>query len=306
MKYIVLNPAGASGRTIRMWERLKPVFDEYGEYTLCQSTVSDSIGDICRRVTSRGERTELIVIGGDGTFNEAVNGISDLENTLFGFIPCGTGNDIGRDMGLPDDSEELVRIMSDGEMKRTADIGELAVYLDDKIVRRRFNVSSDVGFGAATCAKVQNSPLKPVFNKLGLGRLTYLIEAISVCFSSKPVTVKVTCNGKSTVYKRNLCVVVMNHGYEGGGFRFCPDADYDDGQLDICIGNGLSHIGFLRMLPLAYMGKHLSLKGITAERTDHVVIQASRPLWVHTDGEVLGMVQKASMRVLPEKLKLLI
>lgn len=306
MRYIVVNPAGASGRAWKLWKTLRPVFDEYGGYKLCRSRKDLGIDEICRRITSRGVPSEIIVIGGDGTFNEAVNGIVDLENTKFGFIPCGTGNDIGRDMGLPSDPKKLVRIMMDSTVKRTCDVGELTIYDGDRLIRRRFNISSDVGFGAATCAYVQRSRLKPLFNRLGLGRLTYLIEAVRVCFSSDTVDIRISCGGKTKTYRRCLCAIVMNHGYEGGGFHFCPDADPDDGMFDICIGSGLSHLEFLRMLPMAYMGKHLSLRGIVAERADTVTMEASRPVWVHTDGEVHGEFRRVSMRVLPEKLKLLL
>lgn len=306
MRYVVVNPIGASGRAWEMWKKLRPVFDEYGGYKLCRSTKKMGIEEICRRITSQGIPSEIIVIGGDGTFNEAVNGIADFENTKFGFIPCGTGNDIGRDMGLPKDPAKLVRTMMDGEIKRTSDIGELTIYGEDRTIHRRFNISSDVGFGAATCAYVQRSRLKPIFNRIGLGRLTYLIEAVRVCFSSDTVDVRITCGKRSKVYRKCLCAIVMNHGYEGGGFNFCPNADPDDGLFDICIGSGLSHIEFLRMLPMAYMGKHLSLRGIVSERADSVVMEASRPVWVHTDGEVHGEFKKVSMKILPQKLKLLL
>ena len=97
----------------------------------------------------------------------------------------------------------------------------------------------------------------------------------------------------------------MNHSHEGGGFRFCPDAKFDDGRLDLCIGNGLTKAGFLRMLPRAYLGRHMKLKGIYAERTERVILKSSEPMWIHTDGDVLGKTKYAEIGLIPEKLRML-
>lgn len=305
---IVLNPAGASGGAKKLWQTLEPAFKASGrEYRLHCSAPDKGIEDICRELTSRGEETALIVIGGDGSFNEAVNGIADFGRTAFGFIPCGTGNDMQRDMGLPGDSRELLKRMLDGEVKRCADIGETTFHGEDGSVKvRRFNISSDIGFGAATCALVNESKLKPLLNRIGLGRAVYLVEAIRVCFTAKPAAVKLTCGGRTRLYKKCLCAIVMNHCHEGGGFKFCPNADFTDGKLDICVGNGLNKPEFLRMLPFAYRGTHLKLRGIFEQRAESVVMTADTPLWVHTDGEVLGRSTRVEIRMLPEKLRLLV
>lgn len=304
--HIVLNPAGASGRARLIWEEIEPMFKARGcRYFVHSSTEKLTIGDICRRLTSIGKPVELIVIGGDGTANEAVNGIVDFENTRIGFVPCGTGNDLQRDMNAPTDRKALVERMLDGKVKRVSDIGELTVLDRLKPVSRRFNISCDVGFGAATCAFANNSRIKPLLNYLGIGRAIYLIEAIRVCFTSEPNVVTVVSKDEKRVYKKCLCAIAMNHQHEGGGFRFCPNADFTDGKLDLVIGNGLSHLEFLKLLPLAYLGKHLKLRGIHSSRTTDVFIKSRRPIWVHTDGEVMGMVRKVRIRILPEKLNLL-
>ncbi|MBR1764302.1 MAG: diacylglycerol kinase family lipid kinase [Ruminococcus sp.] len=304
---IILNPAGASGKTEKLWKSLEPVFASAPDgYKLFRSTKERSVGDIARELTSRGEETALVVIGGDGTLNEALNGIADFENTLFGFIPCGTGNDMQRDMGLPKNKGALAQLIIEGHERRQADIGELTFYGEEGVIRRLFNISSDVGFGAATCAFVDRTGLKSVLNRLGLGRLIYLVGALRVCFTARPAQVRITCNGRTRLYRRCLSAIVMNHCHEGGGFKFCPNADFTDGLFDLCIGNGLTKLGFLRMLPNAYLGKHLRLRGIYSERASEVTIRSDRPLWAHTDGEVMGQTKKVKMRIVPEKLRLMV
>lgn len=304
---IVLNPAGASGGAAELWESLEPLFAAAeGGYELYRSTEEKSIGEICRELTSKGEETALVVIGGDGTFNEALNGIADFKNTLFGSIPCGTGNDMQRDLGLPKSKKEIARLILEGKERRRADVGLLRCVIDGKTVSRRFNISSDIGFGAATCAFADRSGLKTGLNRIGLGRLIYLVGALKVCFSAEPARIAITCGGKTKVYPKCLSAIVMNHCHEGGGFKFCPDADFTDGQLDLCTGTGLTKLEYLRMLPNAYMGRHLRLRGIYSEKAERFLLKSDKPLWVHTDGEVLGKTQKAEMSLLPEKLRLLV
>ncbi|MBQ5310510.1 MAG: YegS/Rv2252/BmrU family lipid kinase [Oscillospiraceae bacterium] len=305
MFHIVVNPAGSSGNAWAQLKEIEPVF-EGTPYKVYRSFGKRSIEYICRKLTSQGRLTRLVVIGGDGTFNEAINGIQDFENTEFGFIPCGTGNDTVRDMNIVSDRKILAKLILKGKVRRKSDVGELTADINGQTVKRRFNISSDMGFGAATCEYVSRSKIKPILNLIGLGKLTYLIEAIKVCFTSKEPKIRITANGKTTVYKRCLCAIAMNHCYEGGGFKFCPNASFTDGKLDICIGDSMSHLEFLRMLPYAYLGKHLKLRGVYSERTDHILIESDTPQWIHTDGEVIGQTCRAEMRIIPEKLKLLI
>ncbi len=305
MFHIVVNPVGASGKAWKQWKQVEPVFAKAG-FKLYRSSGKRSIEEICRKLTSRGKTVKLVVIGGDGSFNEAVNGIVDFDKTLFGFIPCGTGNDLERDMDLEQDRIKLAKQITEGRVRRESDIGELTAEIYGHTVVRRFNISSDIGFGAATCAHVSTSRIKPFLNLIGLGRLSYLIEAVRVCFTSGQPKVRITCNGRTRVYGKCLCAIAMNHRCEGGGFRFCPDADFQDRKLDICIGNDMSRAAFMKMLPLAYLGKHLKLKGVYSERTDSILMECREPQWVHTDGEVLGKTRRAQMRIIPEKLKLLV
>ena len=301
---IVINPAGASGNSLKLWKKLRHIFDSV-ECRLHYSSPERPVSEICRRLTAKGRHSNLVIIGGDGTLNEALNGIDCFEETTLGFIPCGTGNDMCRDMDLPKSKKKLAERILQGKVRREADIGELTFY-SKETVKRRFNISSDVGFGAATCAYADRSRIKPLLNRIGLGRLIYLIGALGVCFTSKPADVLLSVDGRKTRCPRCLCIIVMNHCYEGGGFKFCPHADFTDGKLDIVYGDGLSKLEFLRMLPNAYKGTHIKLRGITELRGNAITICSKQPLWMHTDGEVLGKAKRAEMRLLPQKLRLLV
>lgn len=78
----------------------------------------------------------------------------------------------------------------------------------------------------------------------------------------------------------------MNHRYEGGGFKFCPDADDTDGVLDLCVVGNIPKIIILFALPTAFFGRHFLFPGVNHYLARHVRLETSAPLWLHTDGEV--------------------
>ena len=157
------------------------------------------------------------------------------------------------------------------------------------------------------CQGVEVSHFKPVLNRLHIGKLIYIFVAIRLIFSTKLADLEICTDGRTARYHRGLFAVCMNTQYEGGGFRFCPDADENDGLLDVCISNPLhSKMVFFRAFPMAYSGAHVKLKDVFwMERGREIRLRADRPLWVHTDGEVEGRSSDITVRIGTGKIRLL-
>ncbi|MDE6204473.1 MAG: diacylglycerol kinase family lipid kinase, partial [Lachnospiraceae bacterium] len=153
--------------------------------------------------------------------------------------------------------------------------------------KRYFAVSCGIGFDAAVCEEALASSFKNFLNKMGLGKLTYLTIALKQLIKARKVTCTITLDGGKPVYlPKFLFVANMIHQYEGGGFKFCPGADYHDGLIDICcIGNIPKWLAFLA-LPTAFTGNHYRFNGIDHYAASRIHLETSTPLWVHTDGEV--------------------
>lgn len=315
--HIIINPVGASGATNKLFQKVEPYLQKENiQYVVHTSSKQESISEIVSKLTSTSEDTYLVVIGGDGSLNEAVNGIVSFEHTYFGFIPCGSGNDYARSLSLPSNLYDLLNIIFKGEVRRTCDIGEITLHnytdafrtipsLKENKFIRRFNVSAGIGFDAEICQKVHVSKVKPFLNKIHLGKLAYIIEAIRVIFTTKMVPVKITLDNKTKSYDKCLFAAMMNEPYEGGGFKFCPKASGEDHVLDICYADHLSKFDFFRIFPYAYSGSHVKFKGVYTNQFKSVDIQTEVPLWVHTDGEVYCKSTHISARLLDEKLNLL-
>ena len=152
---------------------------------------------------------------------------------------------------------------------------------------RRFAVSCGIGFDAAVCEEALHSNIKKICNKIGLGKLTYLGIALKQLFAAKSVSCNLILDEEPPIHINKLLFITsMIHRYEGGGFMFCPDANAADGYLDLCVVGDVPKLLILAALPTAFKGKHYFIKGVTAYRAKKVRIEISKPLWLHTDGEV--------------------
>lgn len=299
--HFVVNPAGASGRTGKVFASLQPILKESGQdIRIHYSTREKNIEAVCREVLESAEEkpVNLVIVGGDGSFNEAVNAVSDFSAVRIGLVPAGSGNDLAKSLRLTGSSEELLWTILKGREVRTMDYGEVWFHtMSDRQEPgrswkpgdvRRFAVSCGIGYDAAICHGVAVSRWKKFLNRIHLGKLIYIFVAIRLIFLTDLAHITLTCDDRTSRFDRLLFAVCMNTQYEGGGFRFCPEADWNDGQMDVCISNPLhSKIVFFKAFPMAYSGAHVKLTEVFwQERGRQIRIHADRQLFVHTDGEV--------------------
>lgn len=314
MYYFLINPYSRSGRGKRIWkEQIKPILQTrripYHAYFSKQAgdmtRLAEQITDSFMKNHPQTEMCRLILLGGDGTLNEVVQGIVDFDRVLLGYIPTGSSNDFARDMGISKDPvKALLRILdADQDSPHLMDLGimETASY------KHSFIVGCGLGFDAAVCEEVQRSHLKNTLNRIGLGKLTYLGIAVKQLFAAKKVSCEIYLdqNDEPLQIKRLLFVATMNHRYEGGGFKFCPEADHADGIFDLCVVGNLPKFLILLGLPTAFFGKHYWIPGIDHYRAKEVQIRVSAPLWLQTDGEVHPKTDTLKLTCFPRRIRFL-
>ncbi len=240
--------------------------------------------------TDRAEEVHLVVLGGDGTVNEAVSGIQDFSSTRFSFIPTGSGNDLARDLGISKDPVKALEQLLRADRERPMDVG-VVHYNDARLPDQLFVDSAGIGFDAGVCWEVQRSPIKTFLNRFGLGKLAYLFVALRQLMGSANAQAELeaeTEDGRTQTlrFSHLMFTAFMSHRFEGGGFQFSPQADASDGLLDLCIVHDVPKWKVLLVLPTAFWGGHYRFRGVTGLRGSRFRIRTSSPLWVHTDGEV--------------------
>ena len=318
MYHIIMNPTSKSGKGLSIWRTLQAILSEKGiPYMLHESTYTGHVTELTRQITSTQQKINLILLGGDGTINEALQGIQDFDKVSIGYIPTGSSNDLARALTLSRYPPKLLRQIMDGTHPHMMDIGIHTYESDSEVTSRLhrppvhksryFIVSSGIGFDAAVCEEALSSPIKDALNRLRLGKLTYLCIALKQLFAAKAISCEITLDGRRSIFvPRLLFSAFMNHPYEGGGFCFCPQADNSDGLLDLCVVGDLPKLFILFALPTAFFGKHYIFPKIDHYTASSVRVKTSAPLWVHTDGEVYVKSDQISISCLKQRIRFLV
>lgn len=303
--YFIVNPNSGNGTGLRVWNNVKALLGKMNaSYDVFFTAKRMDARNKALEVTGgRKEELTLIAVGGDGTINEVLNGIDMSSAVIFGCIPCGSGNDLCRSLGFPKSASDILRKLIEEPYVRPMDYGVLTT--SDGSVNRRFLVSCGVGFDAAVCHGIDVSPLKDFFNRLGNGKIVYPIIGFREFVRAKLVPGYARFDGDRRVdFKSIFFMSFHNHPYEGGGYKFAPNALWNDGILDVtCIStrnrlklfpilldkkSGLKENGFIRFFPCREAEVHLD-----------------RPLAMHADGENMGMQTDFTVRIIHGQLKVL-
>ncbi|MBO4678888.1 MAG: diacylglycerol kinase family lipid kinase [Lachnospiraceae bacterium] len=321
MFYFLVNPASKSGHGMKVWNKVSAYLNENNvEYEVIYSKrpghMQELMYDLCSKNLEKEGRINVVILGGDGTFNEAIQGVVSFDKVNIGYIPTGSSNDFARALPYTEDPVENARRIVGCKTPLKYDLGRLkyeceltersSISTGSMAKTRYFNVSCGIGFDAAVCEEALNSRGKDFLNKFGLGKLAYGLIAIKQIFGAKLCDARLTFeDGETVEIKKCRFVVGMNTCYEGGGYKFCPKAVPDDGYLDICTVGDISPIGVILALPGAMKGNHTKKKKIHLYHVKEYEITTDKPLWVHTDGEVHAKADHIKVSVFPGALNFL-
>ncbi|SDG26010.1 diacylglycerol/lipid kinase family protein [Marvinbryantia formatexigens] len=328
MYCFIVNPNACSGKGRKIWKRLAGILRQEqvaykvfftkgpGHATriadmLCtkyapqaaDAGMSGKVSGAKQAVQAADTLCTIVAVGGDGTANEVISGLHDYSAIGFGYIPTGSGNDLARGLSLPADPEAaLAAILHPCAIRR---IHSGCVRINGK--DRHFAVSTGIGFDAAVCHETFRSKIKPVLNRIGLGKLTYLGIALKQLLLLRPFSLTLVLDDKEPVtFPAVYFTAVMNLKYEGGGFMFCPDATAEDDFLDICLIEKMPKLKILLLLPTAFKGRHVRYKGVHILRCRRASLHAGCPQPVHTDGEAAAVYSSMDVSLSKEKLPFIV
>ena len=305
MYHIIVNKKSRSGRGEKLWPVIQAELERRQiEFRVYPTKYHGNARETAAQLTAKGVWSPddvLLVIGGDGTANEAVDGISCPSEVKFGYIPTGSGNDFARGAGIPSDPLQALEAVLKGEEKK---INVGTAFLGGE--KRRFLVSTGMGFDAGICHEALASKIKNTLNRLHLGKLTYVMIALRQLFYLEPFSLDLTLkNGEHRHFEKVLFAVAMNLPYEGGGFRFCPEADETDDLLDVMVVSNLAKWKVSYLLPMALFGCHTGFSEVHMERCSCLSFRTDRAEPVHLDGESGGHCMEETIGLETERLRLL-
>jgi len=241
---------------------------------------------------ARDGADHLFIAGGDGTVNEAVNGVMQvdggLERVHFGIIPLGTGNDFATALGMPDEVEASAEALTTASVT-TVDVGTLNG-------RAFLNVSAG-GFIAEVSDAV-HPQLKTI-----AGRFAYLLGGAQVVFKFEPIEARMAASSQPVRHVQTFAV--CNAPLIGGGHRIAPRARVDDGLFDVCVIPEMPTMDFVALLRRVSEGTHLDDERVEYFQTRELDVTFNRSIKVNTDGQVLEA-SRCEYRMLPQAARFLV
>ena len=223
----------------------------------------------------------LVVVGGDGSVNEVVNGVAGQAQLELAVIARGTGWDFARSLMLPHKLDEAISVALRGR-SRTIDLGRVTyrAWSGDEAHAWFANVAS-VGMSGAIAQRANDTT-----KALG-GKVSYVWATLAVFAGWSNSDVSVTVDGEDR-RGRLHDVVVANGAYFGGGMKICPEAEADDGAFDVLLIGDLTKRDLLVTLPKTFRGTHLPHPKAELLRGTTVTVGAPEPLPLQLDGEQPG------------------
>ena len=288
--YIIFNPvagsAGAAEKIVKQLKKLNPI----------AFRITRRKGDAERwaRRARTSKASTVIVAGGDGTLNEAVNGLGMFaRRKLIGLVPLGTGNDFARTVGLPALIDDNIDILRAG---RTAQID--IVRVKSKRSRYFVNVSAG-GFSGMVDEKI-TPQIKRTW-----GPLAYIRGAAAALPHLHAYKTEIVFDDDERLSTGLYNVVVANGRYVAGGLPIAPTADPADGKLEVVL---IPKLGPGEMALLAaeiVLGKHLSSNATIFRQARKIAVRSRPGMWFNVDGELVGNAP-AVFQIIPRALNFIV
>lgn len=284
--FFLINPNAGNQCANREWPVIEGLLKEkVVDYQFEFTTGVGHAESIVNQKIFEGFRN-FVVIGGDGTLNETINGIFKqvvvpTTDIYIGLILMGTGNDWARYYGFTTDYKiEIDRIINAKSVRQ--DVGKINYYIDDR---------SKCGYFINVAGLCFDSVVVKATNIMKeRGRRTksaYLVSLLKSLIEYKPWNLKIFVNDE--ILQGNFLSISIGNGkYSGGGMQQTPEAVVNDGFLDITIYENMPKIKIIINIKKLYNGKIMSIKGVRGLRTKSVRIESSQKIFAETDGELIG------------------
>lgn len=306
MYYFIVNEHSGSGNARLLWYKIQVMLrDSQVDYKAWKTEYAGHATRLAQHISKfPEEKIYMVVVGGDGTVSEVLNGIDSFDKVYLGVIPTGSGNDFIHGIGIPRDTKEAFEVLISSEGEATIDLGR--VIFDDGR-SKIFGISSGIGMDAYICKKVHDSKLKKMMNFFNRGDAVYLLKTIQTLMTLKTVRVCVQFDEEEErVFEKGVFLAAMNVRTEGGGLPVAPMASINDGNISVCVGYGVRRWKLFYILAKLVKGKHVGRKEFFIRDCKRVSVYYDSPVELHIDGEPMGAHSHIQMECIPNRLHMLI
>jgi YegS/Rv2252/BmrU family lipid kinase len=285
---VIVNPSAGGGTAGRRLPEVERALTARGVSFHVEPTTSlEHAIELGLAAADAGE--VAAAMGGDGLVG-AVAGALRYTDGILGILPGGRGNDLARVLGIPSDPVAACHVLDSGVVKQL-DLGEAA--------GRTFVGIASCGFDSEA-NRIANEA------RIVRGNLVYAYGAVRALIAWRPARFELTLNGSGTQVVTGYSVGAANSKAYGGGMYAAPDAELDDGLLDVVTLAEMPKRRFLfTLMPKVFKGTHVHEPEVTVTRTAEVHIAADRPFTLYADGDPIAELP-VTVRVLPSAVRVIV
>ena len=266
---LLVNPASAGGRALNALPRVHEVLD--GSNATYRTVTTRSIDHAYEEAGRAAEAGETVVaLGGDGLLRPIAGALKGTASGL-AIVPCGRGNDLARMLGVPIDPGEAAQLAVDGE-ERLLDVA---------------NVEGTPFMGVASFGFDSDANRVANEAKLVRGDAVYVYAALRALATWKPARFRVRVDAERHEFT-GCTVAVGNSKVYGGGMYVLPQAEIDDGLLDVMFVKDASKPRLLALLPRVFKGTHGTSPLVEFHRGEEIEVSSYRPFSIYADGDPIG------------------
>lgn len=285
--FAIVNPVAGDGGGLTDWPLISKLLRDSGivpEYAFTERKYHAI--ELAVEAINNGYR-KIIVVGGDGTIHEVVNGLFiqkavATQEVLLAVIAVGTGNDWIRMFGIPRKYSEAIKAIVAGH-SFLQDVGTISYHKSSYKQSRYMANVAGVGFDAFVNRKYNH--LKEQGRR---GKWLYIWGAFKAVLQYNSTGVKIWVDDQLVVNDLVYSATIGIGKYNGGGMIQMPDAVADDGLFDLTVIRRIGRLGVLRRFKSLYNGKIYKIKKISLDRGRKIRIESSPEIAVEVDGEALG------------------
>lgn len=288
---LFLNPVAGKGQAMKVYRKLIPLLKQ--KRIAFQTTVSRRPGELIELAHHYGDQEHspnefLIVIGGDGSLNQVLNGVkhSAHPDTPLTYLPAGSGNDFARAAGLTRNIDQLLKNLLHGPQIEKMDCGS---YTEEGKAETHYFVNNlGIGFDGNLVHRSNQEALKERLDRINLGHIIYVINGFIALLSQDTFVVTVKSKHRAVRYGDAYFVTTTNHPYFGGGIAIMPKANLHSHKLDTVIVEKRNVFSFLLLFAKVFTnGSHVKDPRFHYVEADEISVRTHKPELAQLDGEDL-------------------